>query len=61
MTNRDKLNQMSNEELAEKIIEPPNYICDFCNYENYNYENNYNKCKCMGCITGITEWLEREI
>lgn len=56
MTNREKINRMSNKMLAEKILGQAHLNCDFC-----NYENNDNQCKHIGYIIGIVEWLESEV
>ena len=53
MTNREWLESLSDEELA-------NYIC-YVNCEKYcAYYNNIDKCSHNSCKAGITEWLQQE-
>ena len=52
MTNGDRIRQMSNEELAQKII----FGCSKCAYND----------QCMNdgkfiCINGIFKWLESDV
>ena len=57
MTNREKLNAMSNEELATKMYQRLEsfYTCGVCYYHQVN------KCTLTNhCIDGILEWLESE-
>ena len=51
-TNREKLNQMSNEELAE-ILSMSSWSCKYCKYEGSN-------CDDVTCYSGILQWLNRE-
>lgn len=51
MTNREKLNAMSNEELARYFAE--RCTCDFCVFRNQ-------KCADCECQEGIQTWLESE-
>ena len=51
MTNRDKINEMSNIELA-KILDKIG--CDFCTFRD--------KSSCSAkCIEGVEQWLESEV
>lgn len=53
MTNRDELNNMTNEELSEFIA--TSFIkCAYCVYKN-------DSCELLKCTDGITEWLESEM
>ena len=54
ITNRDKINGMSNEELA-KLINDPRIECKCC---LAFYEEEY---PCDDCRKGIAEWLESEV
>lgn len=55
MTNRDRINNMSNEELA-KLINDPRIDCKCC--IAYYFENH--PC-CDDCKQGIVAWLESEV
>lgn len=51
-TNRDKINAMTNEELAELLIDDCSFYCTSdcadCGYET-------------DCVTNIVKWLESEV
>lgn len=47
ITNGDRIRQMSNEELAEFLVELDDNICMFCKYENCSGE----------CEYGVELWL----
>ena len=50
MTNRDKINEMDNHELA-KILN--RIVCSFCIFEDESH--------CSGkCIEGVEQWLNKE-
>lgn len=49
-TNRDRLNQMTNEELAEVFT---TRICQVCYYKNLD-------CGRIPCYDGILSWLNQE-
>lgn len=51
-TNREKLNQMSNEEFAE-ILAMSSRSCKYCKYENSG-------CYYSTCLNGILQWLNQE-
>ena len=51
-TNREKLNQMSNEELA-KILSMSSWSCKYCKYESFD-------CDDFTCYSGILQWLNQE-
>ena len=51
-TNREKLNQMSNEELAE-ILAMSSRSCKYCKYEDSG-------CYDSTCYSGILQWLNQE-
>lgn len=55
MTNRDKINAMSNKELA-RFIKDRQEDCDKCVL--YNICENYEGAS---CVDNITEWLESEV
>ena len=55
MTNRDKINKMTNEELAQKILGNTNYHCVYCEYHNTPVCS-----KGADCIEGIKDWLDEE-
>ena len=53
-TNREKLNNMSNEELAEVFV---NANCNICIYKSNNFDcfsSNWT------CKDGVKQWLEQE-
>ena len=58
-TNREKLNQMSNEELAE-IMGDIDTSCDFCAYADISREKICSKPRGEKCIDGILQWLQQE-
>lgn len=51
-TNRDKINKMTNEELAKFILDTNEEVCRFCT----------NRClyRSDDCQKGILEWLNQE-
>ena len=51
-TNREKLNQMSNEEFAE-ILATSSSSCKYCKYEGSD-------CTDFTCYSGILQWLNQE-
>ena len=51
-TNREKLNQMSNEKFAEILAMSP-MACKYCKYENSG-------CYNSTCLNGILQWLNQE-
>ena len=51
-TNREKLNQMTNEELAE-ILARSSRSCKYCKYEDFD-------CTDFTCYSGILQWLNQE-
>lgn len=53
-TNREKLNQMTNEELAEFLNKTANDNCSICIYSNLP------DCFCRDCQDGILQWLNKE-
>ena len=52
MTNRDKIDEMSNEELAEEL---KSRVCDIC---AYGAKNGYVQCCYSRCKEGIKKWLD---
>ena len=53
MTNREKLQNMSNEELG-KFLGTSNNFCEICAFKE--------TCTLISdCVKGITEWLESEV
>lgn len=50
MTNRDKINQMSDEELADVVV----FGCEYCPYR-------YPGCSDIHCKTAFLEWLKSEV
>lgn len=52
-TNREKLNQMTNEELVDILI---NDVCPCCIYKDVNCEFD-DDCE---CTVGVTKWLNQE-
>ena len=54
MTNREMLNSMSDEELAEEIYRKSENSCEHCNYKGQICVDNR-------CVEGILEWLESEV
>lgn len=61
VTNRERLNKMSNEELAKIIDEYDDESCNYCAY--YSEERNVMLCKCpdkKSCKDGIIGWLNQE-
>ena len=63
ITNREKLNQMSNEELAEILddIESFDTSCGFCTYADISPEKICSKPREKKCIDGILQWLNQEV
>ena len=59
ITNREKLNKMSNEELA-RIIDNTDTSCDFCVYANVSSEKICSKPRERKCKDGILQWLNQE-
>lgn len=59
MTNRDKLNGMSNKELAEFLDEKN--TCGMCSNSYYDEELEMRVCKNlnMNCSEFIRQWLEQ--
>lgn len=60
-TNRERLNKMSNEELAKIIDEYDDESCNYCAY--YSEECNVMLCghpDKKSCEDGIIEWLNQE-
>ena len=51
-TNREKLNQMSNEEFAE-ILAMSSNPCKYCKYADSG-------CYDSTCLNGILQWLNQE-
>lgn len=51
MTNRDKINKMTNEEIAKIIHNEEIQQCEYCIYTP-------NACKGKSCVEGIKQWLE---
>lgn len=61
VTNRERLNKMSNEELAKIIDEYDDESCNYCAY----YSEERDKMSCIrpykkSCKDGIIEWLNQE-
>lgn len=52
-TNREKINKMTNEELAEFIDKASNDACSICSYSEI-------PCSHLTCIDGILKWLNQE-
>ena len=52
-TNREILNKMSNEELANILVSD---ICPYCIYQDFDCEID-DDC---GCTVGIAKWLNKE-
>ena len=52
MTNRDKIDEMSNEELAEEL---KSRVCSIC---AYGAKNGYEQCCYSRCKEGIKKWLD---
>lgn len=60
-TNRERLNQMSNEELAEIIDDIEWLDCgDICAYADISAEKICSKPRGEKCIDGIIKWLNAE-
>jgi hypothetical protein len=55
-TNREKINKMSNEELAEILA----YSQDGCNYCSYG-DNTHCNANSIQCAQKILQWLKSEI
>lgn len=55
MTNREKLNAMSNKELARFFVKS-GAGCGMCAFE-FNSEN----CLTRNCVQGFKNWLESEV
>lgn len=71
MTNRDRINEMSNVELAEciKSIDESGEF-DMCNFCAFSIPLRYpdgtqflcdNNCESVTCVDGIKQWLESEV
>lgn len=58
MTNKEKINQMSNEELADEMHQRlvSYYLCEFCYYHHNKTRTLHTHCK-----EGIQKWLESEV
>lgn len=56
-TNREKLNQMSNEELATLLGNAD--CCFYCNYGDMNFIECTKRDDCT-CKDGILQWLNQE-
>lgn len=56
MTNGDKIRAMSNEELADSILNTNICYCDYCIYDCNGRECMENTCK-----KGIKAYLESEV
>lgn len=56
MTNREKLNAMSNEELSE-FMQQKNVTCNLCVYRDVDYGY---RCLATPCAKGYLKWLESE-
>ena len=52
-TNRERINAMSNEELANILV---NDICPYCIYQDVDCEID-DDCE---CTVGILQWLNKE-
>ena len=53
-TNREKINQMTNEELAEILSNSNNgEVCKYCSYR-------YEECDELSCYAGTLNWLNAE-
>ena len=52
ITNRERINAMSNEELAE-ILAMSSRSCKYCKYEGSD-------CTDFTCYSGILQWLNQE-
>lgn len=61
-TNREKLNQMSNEELAEILDDLESYCtsCDYWAYADISPEKICSKPRGEKCKDGILQWLNQE-
>lgn len=53
MTNREKLNEMSNREIALLLVEN-DCACNLCAYRDLE------DCGGCGCVQGYEKWLESE-
>ena len=62
MTNRDRLSQMDNGELASFIVSRTSY-CAMCNNSEYSERFGRHKCKDLhvDCYEHIQQWLEQEV
>ena len=61
VTNRERLNKMSNEELAKIIDEYDDESCNYCAYCSDGRDMML--CVCpdkKSCVDGIIEWLNQE-
>lgn len=56
MTNGDKIRQMTDEELADKLVDKLNYRCAVCAYHNAKCETTF----CV-CLEGVLNWLKQEV
>ena len=55
MKNREKINQMSNEEMAELLSNSNSgEVCQYCSYILYD------ECDVLSCYEGILNWLNKE-
>lgn len=63
-TNREKLNNMTNEELAQIIDDieslDADAICNFCAYADISPEKICSKPREKTCKDGILQWLNQE-
>lgn len=58
MNNREKINQMDNEEMAELLS---NMSCACCLANEYCYDTFNFSIEEFGCIGIIKKWLESEV
>jgi hypothetical protein len=63
VTNRDKINGMSNIEFAEFIFDTIVTPCRMCSNSYYNEELEMHTCKDLekNCAQCFEEWLEQEV
>lgn len=57
MTNGDRIRQMTDEQLANFLIEADMNICDFCASQ---HAKSPLVCEQQDCTKGILEWLKQE-
>lgn len=60
VTNRERLNKMSNEELAKIIEEYNDESCNCCAYYSEERDRLCVKPYKKSCVDGIIEWLNQE-